>query len=330
MNAFGNHAPVPVNQFRGPGHDDWLYSGAADLWSPWLADDSSRTLSYGGFYQTPVAPGLRAVVMHSTMFNGSPVGGSGNWFFGVSRADVAGQFGWLADVLSQARSKKEKVLLMRHCPISDFSFQFGEMMKNITIDFSDVIVASFAGHSHTSWLTVMRDHYADAPVDVTYISGSGTPGGGNPAFRVFHYDLETFEILDYDQYWVDLDAANEAGAAVWVKDHSAKEYYGLDDLSATSWEAIARSWLHGYDNMTTWQRYARAMTRGHGNFSAQNREVQACTILSVTDDLFKECMNSSTALLDKHDEDHGSTLPIELAQMLIEQTELLREDQLTN
>ena len=39
-----------------------------------------------------VAPKLRAVVMHSTMFNS---GEAGNWFFEVSRADVGTQFGWL-------------------------------------------------------------------------------------------------------------------------------------------------------------------------------------------------------------------------------------------
>ena len=123
----------------------------------------------------------------------------------------------------------------------------------VTAAFADTIVASFAGHSHTSWFTVLRDAARNESVDVTYISGSGTPGGGNPTFRVFHYDTETYELRDYDQYWASLTAANAAGAASWVKDHSARAYYSLADLSAPEWERLASSWLTGDDQMQTWQ-----------------------------------------------------------------------------
>jgi len=314
VNTFGNHANSPVNQFQGPGGDDWLYSGAAQAWLPWLSEDALRTLTFGGFYQMRVAPKLRAVVMHSTMFSG---GESGNWFFTVNRTDVGAQFPWLDVVLGEARERGEKVLLLRHCPISDFDYGFDEMMRNVTESYSDVIVASFAGHSHTSWYTVQRDAATDRiPLDVTYVSGSGTPGGGNPTFRVFHYDLDTYEILDYDQYWVDMDQANANGRPEWKKDHSARPYYGLKDLSAASWERLARSWLQGADNMTSWQHYARAMTRNRRPAESQNRPVQACTALSVTSELYKQCMGDPHAELPTH-ADLGSSMPGELIKVLI-------------
>ena len=60
-------------------------------------------------------------------------------------------------------------------------------------------------------------------------------------------------LRDYDQYWASLTAANAAGAASWVKDHSARAYYSLADLSAPEWERLASSWLTGDDQMQTWQ-----------------------------------------------------------------------------
>jgi len=316
VNALGNHANTPVNQYEGPGGDDWLYQGAAGVWDHWLSDDAARTMAFGGYYTMRVAPKLRAVVMHSTMFAS---GSSGSWFFTVNRSDIGAQFPWLYDALRQARERGEKVLLIRHCPISDFDLGFSDLIRDITENFNDIIVASFSGHSHTSWFTVQRDRATDTkPLDVTYISGSGTPGGGNPTFRVFHYDLETFELLDYDQYWVDMDKAIATGEAVWTKDHSAKEYLGLSDLSAQSWEGLAKSWLSGNDTMQSWQNYARAMTRARDPPSSQDRKTEACTALSVSLAMFKICMEDNEVCLATHDSPTGSSLPIELARVFVQ------------
>lgn len=302
VNAFGNHAHAPVNQFRGPGYDAWLYEGASDIWQHWLPDDARKTLSYGGYYTMRVAPKLRAVVMHSTMFNS---GDGGNWFFMTNRTDIGAQFPWLLDALMQARELGEKVLLLRHCPISDFDFGYDELMANLTSNFSDVIVASFAGHAHTSWFTVLRDPSTQRPVDTTYVSGSGTPGGGNPTFRVFHYDTATFELLDYDQYWVDLDEAIATGIANFKKDHSARAYYNMTSIGPEDWEALAQSWLSGNDDTPSWKNYARAMTRGRS--AKQNRVTQACVALSVTNSLYKECKNRTMVSSSLHGDEFDTS-----------------------
>ena len=110
VNTLGNHEHAPVNQYKGPGGDAWLYENASKYWSPWLSDDARRTMSYGGYYATRVVPGLIAVVMHSTMFNS---GTGGNWAFMTNRTDIGAQFPWLLDVLNQAREREEKVRCVR-------------------------------------------------------------------------------------------------------------------------------------------------------------------------------------------------------------------------
>ena len=97
----------------------------------------------------------------------------------------------------------------------------------------------------------------------------------------FDTDLKTFELLDYDQYWVDLNLAIQTGNATWKKDHSALEYYSLSDMRASSWDKLARSWLSGDDNMTTWRNYVER-SHDHDPVESVNRVKEACSALTVT------------------------------------------------
>eukprot|EP00656_Telonema_subtile_P035714 TRINITY_DN39672_c0_g1_i1.p1 TRINITY_DN39672_c0_g1~~TRINITY_DN39672_c0_g1_i1.p1 ORF type:complete len:238 (+),score=51.16 TRINITY_DN39672_c0_g1_i1:179-892(+) len=231
---------------------------------------------------------------------------------------MAQQFPWLIDALEQARTRKEKVYMLTHHSMSSMDQPYSNLLKGLTEEYNDVIVANFAGHAHTSFLQVLHDaETSTKPIDVTYISGSGTPDGGNPTFRVFYYDLETYELTDYDQYWVDMDQANMDGVAVYKKNHTATEHYGIKDLSGASWDALAHSWLNGSDTMVTWERYATAMTRGHLPASAQSRHANACTILSSNNTVFGKCMKDPAATMFLGD-DHESPAAFDAAQTLIE------------
>ena len=60
----------------------------------------------------------------------------------------------------------------------------------------------------------------------------------NPAVRVYHIDDETFELLDYDQYYTDLkqiDNTYEDGLT-WLLEYSARLNFELSDLSPMSWK----------------------------------------------------------------------------------------------
>ena len=74
-------------------------------------------------------------------------------------------------------------------------------------------------------------------------------GANNPGIRLFKYDkingqvtwnfisLESiflfFQIIDYDQFYLDLAQANSAGTASWRLEYSFLEYYSLNEISAT-------------------------------------------------------------------------------------------------
>lgn len=45
---------------------------------------------------------------------------------------------------------------------------------------------------------------------VSYLTPAGAPLNQNPGFRSYTFDRKTFNILDYKQYYLDLNKANGA------------------------------------------------------------------------------------------------------------------------
>lgn len=287
-NTLGNHESEPVNQYKGPGGDDWLYQGSTSAWAPWLPTDARLTMPFGGFYQMRLAPGLRALVMHTTMFDDD------NWYFVANGTDFVGQFAWARDVLLQARERDEKVYVLHHHPqtsLDGFSSVFNELMES----FSDVIVATFTGHVHTAFFRVLRDTKTKSiPLHTSFCPGSGDPGGNlNPTFRVYRYDTKTFELLDYTQHYLNLTEANlnytKSIPEVWSQDPPATQLFGIKDLSATEFDRLAVSWLNSSDEDPTWQAYQAQYTRHAQGKKAVHRIEEACKCLTYSKNEYPQC-----------------------------------------
>ena len=63
----------------------------------------------------------------------------------------------------------------------------------------------------------------------------------HPSFRVYHVDVETNQVVDYDQYRLDLDKWNktpEGTRAEWDLAYSFLKEYGLSDMSVESFEQV--------------------------------------------------------------------------------------------
>lgn len=69
---------------------------------------------------------------------------------------------------------------------------------------------------------------------------------GNPGFSLYKYDRSTGEVLDVEYWWADLAHANSPdgpGRPLWSRQSSAREDYGMEDLSPMSWQELAESFL---------------------------------------------------------------------------------------
>jgi len=81
----------------------------------------------------------------------------------------------------------------------------------------------------------------------------------NPSYRVYTMDPFTFQLLDYDQYYLDLTEANSKKSTCtttthsvfsniesphvipnWKMSYRAREEYSLDDLTPDSWAGLVK------------------------------------------------------------------------------------------
>jgi hypothetical protein len=49
------------------------------------------------------------------------------------------------------------------------------------------------------------------------------------------------QVLDYRQYYLDLNAANLRNAAEWLPEYNLTDYYGLNDVSASELHNLVES-----------------------------------------------------------------------------------------
>ncbi len=110
--------------------------------------------------------------------------------------------------------------------------------SNIAVEFSDVIAAHFAGHTHKDEKRIFNGRNGSAAAVAHVLPSVTTQINRNPSVMQFKYDRATFELLDYTVFYSNVTRANADGFFKFTPFYSALEYYGLADLSATSWQRL--------------------------------------------------------------------------------------------
>jgi len=104
-----------------------------------------------------------------------------------------------------------------------------------------------AGHTHSDEFRLFFDETGTTPESLLYVSPSlDIHGTRNPSIRVFELDDASWEVLDYSQYFFDLKLTgpSENPRPEIVKLYSAKEEYGLADLSPASWYDLLNRFMN--------------------------------------------------------------------------------------
>jgi len=145
----------------------------------------------------------------------------------VDGHDPCGQLKWLDQQLDKA-GPQERVFIVAHIPPGYFDLWTQEPFfgnENVTRSYLSIvgkrryakkIVAHFYGHTHTSSYRLFYPRgrgKGTEPVGVGFIAPSVTPllyqGGVNPSFRVYDYDPVARKILNFRQYYLPLEEANQ-------------------------------------------------------------------------------------------------------------------------
>jgi len=304
--TLGNHDHNPDNGF-GPDEKEYLEQ-IAKLWSNWLPEDALETVRRGGYYSLPV-PGVKGlnIVSLNTLYWST----SNPWMANVT-GDVAGQFAWLEKILHVADYSGEHVIIIGHVPpVYEIAFNqwrpdYYDMFTDLLSHYPGVVVNSLYGHMHQDVFGVVAPvtNPNNLLVPAMVIPGItprasaihptyGDLPGKNPGIRVYTYD--STGLLDYTQYYADIEQANQLQRPLeWIPDYSFQKEYGLPDLSAKSFNTLAKNLVN---SESTWCNfYSHFFVR---NFHASQttmdliRRPVVCGTLYTTEIEFLECVASS-------------------------------------
>lgn len=288
----GNHDAAPVNSFPPAAVDttitsQWVYDTLSADWTTWIGSAAAKTADNYGAYSVKYAGGnLRIISINTNLYYKENF-----WLYEQTmETDPSGQLAWLVSELAAAETAEERVWLMGHMPMgSGDAFHDGSNYFNqIIIRYDATIAAIFYGHTHKDEFEISYSDYsaqsAATAIQVGYIAPALTPTSGNPTFRVYSVDPETFGILDYAVYIADMSLATYQDGPTWEKYYSVKETYG-SQLSPPVTDAAAEltpAFWHNVtmlfeDNDTIFQQYIARKSRGY--------DVSTCTGSCKTDEI---------------------------------------------
>ncbi|EAT40899.1 AAEL007412-PA [Aedes aegypti] len=273
-----------------------------ELWRHWLPSEALQTFEKGGYYSIEQKrSNLRIIALNTNFMRHDPkysqshssavkqrpdgsihyaggIGGHGA-LSGSSSHESEKQWTWLESVLAQSKDSKKFVYIVGHIPPGSDERHIGHMPyghtsfteKNnlrylrLVKKYSEIIQGQFFGHLHSDSFRVV---YSDSgkPISWMMIAPSITPRkmseSNNPAMRLYKFDTDTGQVLDYTQYYLDLEQANQLGEAVWQPEYNLTTYYyGLGEVSSVALHNLADRFTNADD--TQFAKYYRANSVRH-------------------------------------------------------------------
>jgi sphingomyelin phosphodiesterase len=239
--CIGNHDTWPIDQLGAPPLDDYLTSFLDNNWGDWLRkyDGVMETMLYGGYYSLYVKPGFKIITINNLYTDKNNI-------LGRPTNKTAKQFDWLRYELESAKYNKEKVWIIGHIFPGNWESEgwFNNQFNKLVSEYSDIIKCQFWGHSHRDQFILNRD--GDKITNMGYVTPSMMPDKQDPSVRVFYYNKTSMEIIDYENYVLDLTELNKTpdlpiNEVNYTFYYSARKAYNLTDMRYKSWSDLVNN-----------------------------------------------------------------------------------------
>ena len=246
--ALGNHDFAPSDFAAVPGLPDdasdqvqWNYEHVAALVKShgWGDDTTAETIrTHHGGYSVSPRKGLRVISLNSDFwYKANPMA-----YLHADEPDVGGILRWLTDELQDAENRHERVWIVLHVLTGWDGSNALEgptnLFYHIVSRYTHTIAHIFFGHTHEDQFQVfyratdgdsasVPRHTANATA-VAFIGPSLTPlSNVQPSLRVYEVDPETYEVMDYLQYYTPVDdfAHTRDHGPIWRLLYRARETY---------------------------------------------------------------------------------------------------------
>ncbi|TFY80526.1 hypothetical protein EWM64_g3486 [Hericium alpestre] len=169
--------------------------------------------------------------------------------------DANGLFAFMVEQLQIAEDASQRVWIIGHIPSGKADFAHDPDQFEI---------------AYSDW----ENRNADTADSILFIGPALTPTSGNPAFKLYDVDPDTYEVMDMKVYMTNVSDPNFQTKPTWELYYSARESYGplvgplgpTDSLNASFWHQLTDVFA---TNETAFQLWNTRISRGGA--------VSACT-----------------------------------------------------
>ncbi|KAJ3318720.1 Acid sphingomyelinase-like phosphodiesterase 3b, partial [Blyttiomyces sp. JEL0837] len=247
--------------------DSTLIRNLTKIWQPFgLNLDSDPIFANGGYYIRDINDNV-AIISLNTMwfytFNKLTNDCSDIYSAGFKMLE------WFDATLTELERANKRAYVIGHIPPNSERNEkaYKEACHNqylsLVAKHNDTIISHFHGHTNQDSLsflstnrsdfssgqyslnviTVSRDIATMAPldprdpsIDVVHVftNGPSVIPLYNPALRVYKYN-NSGDLLDYTQFWTDLEKDNSDGFVTWMTEYTAAGAYNMSRLSTEEW-----------------------------------------------------------------------------------------------
>jgi len=305
MRTFAGHFVFPVL-----GETDPLeYEKLATIWKPWMPNDAINTFIEGGFYMLELKQRkLKVIIMNTNLWTekGAAI---------YKSSDPAGQWAWLESVLAKCDANNQMAYMVghiapggderqetnyRHRLLPEFNAQYIDLINK----YSHIISGQFFSHLHSDTFRILFSKVTEEPISAIFLAPSVTPlrtpsGANNPGIRLYETEKVAGTIVNYEQYFLDLDEANKEGKTKWYKEYDLLSYYNFKNVTPQALHNLAQNFLRGEDRAIVFEKYWMANSvqgyKSPANISFANNHF--CTITHLDYDLLKNCLSTRASPL---------------------------------
>lgn len=249
--SIGNHESFPVDQYDQMASDTaWLLPGLAEAYGTAIPQASKDQLSKKGFYSERIPEkNLKVISLFGQVYD------SMNFYLLMRTFDPLGQLLWLQRELEASETIDEDVFIIMHIPLgTDFAIaKWNDVFNALMERFANTVVSLFSGHTHSDHLKFLTQSDDKSKVYMQNFIGNSLTTYSNyePSFRVFKVDSDTNQLIDYDQYRLDLEKWNKVTDpnvhAQWDKVYSFKNKFNVSAIDRPGMQELYDRLMSGDD-----------------------------------------------------------------------------------
>ncbi|KAJ7336801.1 Metallo-dependent phosphatase-like protein [Mycena albidolilacea] len=274
--SLGNHDTSPVNLFaRSTSHtannSQWVFDIQSAGWEQWIKQSAASQVDHhSGSYSALVSgTNLRIMVVNTQYWYILNF-----WLYDsdVVQPDPNGIIAFMVEQLQAAEDAGERVWIIGHIPLgsADTVVDQSNYYDQVLQRYKNTIAAQFFGHTHRDGFQIAYSNYSDqtahTAVSAALIGPALTPTSGNPAFKFYDIDPDTFEVMDSSIFFTNASDAHFQVNPKWSLYYSARKTYGplvnlpkSEPLSPAFWHNLTEVFAV---NETAFQMYNTFLSRG--------------------------------------------------------------------